>query len=108
MPVKKEGKSAGTTKGKAAAKKKVATKKKAVKKHKISKHFKNEEFIDSISHPRKKDLAARLLGGETEETLLEQFGNTRIAEMQKIIAFAQENPEKYYRQNNTICLTCSK
>lgn len=70
-------------------------------------------IIASITHPNKKILAEKMLNGVPVEELINQYGNTRVSEMNSYIQSYGANLNKNSalkakRGCNGVCLACQK
>jgi len=63
-------------------------------------------IVDTITHPEQKKLAQALLDGVDPLTLYPKHGKSRVMDMQKRIAFYENDPEAYMRKEYLACKIC--
>lgn len=71
------------------------------------------EVLKSISHPNKKILAQKILDGVEFDTLVKDYGRTRVLEMQKYIQVYSDNLNKDCELNAKrgrygVCIACQR
>lgn len=65
-----------------------------------------DKLLAKQTHPRKREVIARVIDGDTDEALYAEFGKHRTMEARALVAAVDADPDMYLQEQRGICKTC--